>query len=315
MITAIMALVILRMDRTPELTADRLPHRTVRGGYGRPTARKRAGRSDGGQDISANWCPRWAAASAAFARRLSERRSLDGRSGGREHDADRRRGCHALGARLAKTHDALAAVDDERSAGGNADHDAFGPPRAGHGSARTRPAPSPSAPCPRTVTITASEAECAALAARFGIPAVKRLEAQLDALRARGCGSCVSGTTDGWDRAGLCRGGRTVRIHHRRAVSLRFVPVRRPMPDDAEYELSERRTGRHRLHRRHYRPRRSGRTKAWPGHRSLRRRAPSRCGARERRDCRRDTRGPLAKRWRDWRASSQDWRKPATVLQ
>ena len=101
----------------------------------------------------------------------------------------------------------------------------------------SRPVPVRALP-PQTVTITASEAECAALAARFDIPAVKRLEARLDAV-ARENAIMVSGTMT----AGIVQDCAVAHEPFDTAieepVSLRFVPDTQAVPDDAEYELSE----------------------------------------------------------------------------
>ena len=151
----------------------------------------------------------------------------------------------------------------------------------------SRPVPVRALPA-QTVTITASEAECAALATRFDIPAVKRLEATLDVV-ADGDAILVSGTMT----AGIVQ---DCAVAHEpfdtaieEAVSLRFVLEQAGHPGGSGIRTERGRTGRHRLHRQHHRSGRSRCANAGPSHRPLRhqprRRGCARGGRPERRGC------------------------------
>ena len=89
----------------------------------------------------------------------------------------------------------------------------------------------------QTVEITASAAECAALAARFDVPAVKRLSAKLDVV-AEGDGVVVDGTMSAAIVQDCAVAHEPFDTAVEEAVSLRFVPETRATPSDAEYELS-----------------------------------------------------------------------------
>ncbi len=101
----------------------------------------------------------------------------------------------------------------------------------------SRPVPVRALPA-QTVTITANEAERAALATRFGIPAVERLDATLD-VTADGEAIRVEGTVVAAIVQMCAVASEAFDTAIEESLSLRFVPERTAQLKEEEYELSE----------------------------------------------------------------------------